>query len=178
MTRLVVLLLLVLVAGCGVEPVPPAPNLTPSPTAISIPAINSLSSLIRLGLNEDKTVQVPDVNTPEQAGWFVFSSKPGNSGPAVILGHVDGNGRPGVFYNLHLLEAGDTVRIMRDDGSTLVYQITGVYTADKDEFPTEAVYGDTFGSELRLITCGGDWVGGQYGYANNIIANATLVEQT
>lgn len=180
MTRLRILLAAATVfvlAGCGATratPVPPPADRVPAPTAISIPAIDTQSDLIRLGVNPDKTVQVPDVKTPEQAGWFAFSSKPGDPGPAVILGHVDGHGKPGVFYHLKNLKPGDDVVVTRADGSKLTYDVTQVWKAEKDKFPTDEVYGNTAGSELRLITCGGEWVGGEYGYANNIIADAVL----
>lgn len=180
MNRLRLLLVAAIVfvlAGCGATqatPVPPPADRVPAPTAISLPTIDAQSDLVRLGVNPDKTVQVPDVHTPEQAGWFAFSSKPGDVGPAVILGHVDGDHKPGIFYHLKNLKPGDDVVITRADGSKLTYDITKVWKADKDKFPTDEVYGNTEGSELRLITCGGEWVGGEYGYANNIIADAVL----
>ena len=43
----------------------------------------------------------------------------------------------------------------------------------KDNFPTEAVYGNTTAPQLRLITCGGvDH--GAHTYKNNIIVYANL----
>lgn len=180
MTRLLLLVtaVLVLIAGCGSSPPPPvprSPDAVAPPVSITIPSINAQSSLIRLGVNPDKTMQVPDVKTPEQAGWFAFSSKPGAPGPAVIAGHVDGNRKPGIFYHLDTLKPGADVIIERSDGTRLTYTVTRVHHADKDEFPTEEVYGQVPESELRLITCGGDWEGGQTGYADNIIVHARLL---
>jgi hypothetical protein len=37
------------------------------------------------------------------------------------------------------------------------------------------VYGDFTRPGLRLITCGGQWVGGELGYADNVIVFASLV---
>lgn len=179
MIRLLVLVAAVvgLIVGCGSsspDPVPRNPNAVSPPTSISIPSIDAQSSLIRLGLNPDQTMQVPDVKTPEQAGWFSFSSKPGDPGTAVIAGHVDGNKKPGIFYHLDTLKPGAQVIIERSDGTRLTYAVTQVRRTDKDEFPHDDVYGHVPDSELRLITCGGDWEGGQYGYADNIIVNARL----
>lgn len=179
MTRLLILVAAVLglIAGCGsdpVDPVPRNPNAVSPPVSISIPSIDAQSSLIRLGLNPDQSMQVPDVKTPEQAGWFSFSAKPGDPGTAVIAGHVDGSGKPGIFYHLGTLKPGSRVIIERSDGTRLTYAVTRVHRTDKDEFPTDEVYGHVPDSELRLITCGGDWEGGQYGYADNIIVDARL----
>ncbi len=182
MTRLRILIAavlgLVFLAGCGSEPVQPVPRAVDAvapPVSIAIPKIRAQSSLIRTGVNPDKTIEVPSVKQPEQASWYEFSSMPGRPGPAVILGHVDGDGRPGIFHQVHTLKAGDRVIIERSDGSRLTYAVTRVFKTDKDEFPTERVYGTTNESELRLITCGGKWEGGQYGYADNIIVDARLI---
>ncbi|MGI9063884.1 MAG: sortase domain-containing protein [Pseudonocardiaceae bacterium] len=42
---------------------------------------------------------------------------PGEVGPAVILGHVNG-GEDGVFVRLHELGPGDEVDVVRADGTT------------------------------------------------------------
>jgi len=167
-----------LLAGCGSSAPPPVPRAADAvapPVAIEIPSIQAQSSLIRTGLNPDRTIEVPDGHRPEQASWFEFSSLPGKPGPAVILGHVDGDHKPGVFYHLSTLKPGARVIIERSDGSRLNYAVTRVHKVDKDEFPRDEVYGNTPDSELRLITCGGAWRGGQYGYADNIIVDARII---
>lgn len=167
-----------LLTGCGgsaVTPVSRAADAVSPPINIEIPALNKTSSLTRLGLNSDKTVQVPPLDQPQQAGWYAFSSKPGDPGPAVILGHIDGNHKKGVFYQLGSLKPGDRVIIERSDSTKLTYAVTRVHRVDKDEFPTDEVYGNTPDSELRLITCGGAFEGGQTGYADNIIVNARII---
>ncbi|MGH3976242.1 MAG: sortase domain-containing protein, partial [Pseudonocardiaceae bacterium] len=70
------------------------------------------------------------------------------------------------------LEAGDGVRIERADGRTAVFTVTRVEQIAKTAFPTEAVYGDTSDSQLRLITCGGDFDGTERRYLDNIIVYA------
>ena len=44
----------------------------------------------------------------------------------------------------------------------------------KIAFPADRVYGATDRSRLVLVTCGGAWVGGHVGYADNVIVFATL----
>jgi sortase (surface protein transpeptidase) len=141
---------------------------------VDIPKIGAHSSLVPLGLNPDNTVQVPPVSTPMQAGWYSYGPTPGETGPAVILGHVDGMKQAGIFYRLRELASGDRVSVSRRDGSTARFVVTRVDRVSKDAFPTDAVYGNTAGPELRLITCGGDFDHTAHNYRDNVIVYAGL----
>lgn len=142
------------------------------PTRVDVPAIGARSTLVETDLNPDGTVEVPPVEQPEQASWYRQSPRPGQRGPAIVLGHVNGDGRPGVFDRLDELTAGDRVEIDRADGTTATFDVYRVDVVDKGAFPTAAVYGNTDRPELRLISCGGDYVGGPLGYSDNVIAYA------
>jgi sortase (surface protein transpeptidase) len=131
------------------------------------------SSLVGLGLNADGTVEVPPVTAPMQAGWFAGGPRPGEPGPAVILGHVNGGGHAGIFARLHELKAGDEVLIGRSDGGSARFVVRRVDQVAKNEFPTDAVYGDTAGPELRLITCGGTFDRAAHSYRDNVIVYAS-----
>jgi sortase (surface protein transpeptidase) len=131
--------------------------------------------LIPLGLNKDGTVEVPPVERPMQAGWYSLGPTPGEVGPAVVLGHVDGYRNPGIFYRLHELVPGDDVEISRADGSVVRFVVRKVDQVAKAQFPTEAVYGQTPDSELRLITCGGRFNQAAHSYVDNIVVYATLI---
>jgi sortase (surface protein transpeptidase) len=140
-----------------------------------IPSIDASSTLVGLGENPDGTVQVPPVSTPMQAGWYVGSSAPGEPGPAVLLGHVDGDQQAGIFFRLHELAPGATVLITRADGSVLTFAVTKVDKVAKSAFPTDAVYGPTSDPELRLLTCGGAFDQAAHSYVDNVIVYAKLV---
>lgn len=144
-----------------------------APASVTIPKIGAQSTLIPLGLAADGTLEVPDVRQPGQAGWYTRGVQPGQVGPAVIVGHVDGGGHPGVFYRLHELAVGDTVQVGRVDGSTLTFRVYRVQEVRKAAFSSAEVYGNVPRPELRLITCGGTWVGGQYGYEDNWVIYAS-----
>ncbi|WP_406640868.1 class F sortase [Amycolatopsis sp. WGS_07] len=176
-----------LLAGCstGSPSAPVAASSVPSassaalpksePVSLDIPSIDAHSSLVPLGLNADNSVQVPPVNTPMQAGWYENGPTPGETGPAVVLGHVDGNKHKGIFYRLKEMKPGDTVNIARRDGTTAHFEVTKVDQVPKDVFPTDAVYGDTSDPQLRLITCGGAFDRAEHSYVDNIIVYAHLV---
>jgi sortase (surface protein transpeptidase) len=144
------------------------------PVSIRIPAIGASSSLVSLGLNPDRTVALPPVSTPMQASWFNGSPTPGQLGPSVIFGHVDGDKQLGIFFKLHELQPGDEIDVARQDGTTAKFAVTHLQEISKDQFPAQAVYGNTDDAELRLITCGGAFDAKDRNYLDNIIAYATL----
>lgn len=144
------------------------------PSEITIPRIGAHSTLVELGLEPDDTVQVPPVSQPMQAGWYSLGPAPGEDGPAVILGHVNGNKKPGIFARLDEVQAGDEILVGRDDGRTAVFTVRRTEQVPKDRFPTEAVYRDADGPELRVITCGGSFDQARHSYRDNVIVYATL----
>jgi len=146
------------------------------PVSLDIPAIGAHSSLVPLGLNADNTVQVPPVTTPLQAGWYSYAPTPGEVGPAVVLGHVDGNHQKGIFFRLKELKGGDKVSIARKDGTTAVFEVTKVDDVPKAEFEKAGVYDDTPDPQLRLITCGGVFDHSAHNYLDNIIVFAHLIK--
>ena len=145
------------------------------PVTLDIPAIGVQSSLLSLGLNTDGTVQVPSGTSYDRAGWYRYSPTPGSIGPAVILGHVSGDGSASVFFRLGDLRRGNRVMVSRKDGSVAVFEISRVRHYPKNRFPTELVYGNTDDAALRLITCGGSFNFSTGHYVDNVIAFGTLV---
>ena len=142
------------------------------PVRLQIPAIAVSTPLVRLGRLPDGSIEVPhDWNT---AGWYDRGPRPGQPGPAVILGHVDSKTGPAVFFRLRALRPRDVVRVGLADGRILVFRVQRVERYPKDKFPTEAVYLPTLNRELRLITCGGEFDYAAGSYRDNIVVYATL----
>jgi len=133
----------------GVDPVAPRP----APVALRIPAIGVDVSLSTLGLNADHTVQVP--TDFQQAGWFGLGPSPGQTGSAVILGHVG-----------------------LADGAIAHFRVSAVAMYAKDQFPAQQVYAPHGGSALQLVTCGGTFDTHTRSYLSNIVAYTTLVATT
>ncbi|PZS30950.1 MAG: class F sortase [Pseudonocardiales bacterium] len=147
-----------------------------TPTRLSIPAIGVDSTLIQLGLNADRTVQVPPLGADSKAGWYRYSPSPGQLGPSILLGHIDSaKYGPGVFYKLGALRKGNTVSVRRADNTVAVFSIDAVVKYPKDQFPTLTVYGNTDHAALRLITCGGKFDFSAHSYEDNIVAFASLI---
>ncbi|MCG8915889.1 class F sortase [Actinokineospora sp. PR83] len=146
-----------------------------APVEVNIPALGARSSLIPLGLNPDGTAEVPPLDHPAQAGWYKHGPAPGDPGPAVLLGHVDGHSLPGIFHDLATLTPGDRVEVTRNDRSTAAFTVRRVDRVAKTDFPTDAVYGETDDPQLRLITCGGAFDRATGNYEDNVIVYADLV---
>ena len=128
-----------------------------------------------LGLLADGSLQVPPSGFP--AGWYTGGPTPGELGPAVIAGHIDGKG-PGVFFNLHKLQAGQLVTVKRADGTRPTFRISRVARYPKDQFPTALVYGNLTHPGLRLITCGGSFNSKTGHYRDNTVVFADLIAPT
>jgi sortase (surface protein transpeptidase) len=156
-------------------PTAPAPLLmaASAPVRVQIPAIGVDSPLIDLGLQDDGTMQVPAEGFP--AGWFTGAPTPGEKGPAVLAGHIDWGGSPGVFWALRNVVAGNEIIVSRADGSTAVFRVSEVGQYSKDAFPTAAVYADLDHAGLRVITCGGDFDHAAHSYVDNTVVFADLV---
>ncbi len=170
-------------AGMAALPAPTGPIAAPpqsaqaaavaSPVSLTIPLIGVKTQLITLGLAASGALQVP--STTSVAGWYTGSPRPGAVGSAIIVGHIDSQSGPGVFYRLSELSRGNDIYVKRADGTTAEFRVTTVQTYLKDQFPTETVYGPTPDAELRMITCGGAFDPATGHYLSNIVVYATEV---
>ena len=140
------------------------------PVRIEIPAIGVRAPIIRLGLNPDRTLEVP--KDFGDTGWWSGGPRPGEPGPAVIAGHVDSHTGPAVFYRLRELRPRDTIVVVRRDGTRARFTVQGSEQYPKARFPTARVYGRTAGPTLRLITCGGTFDQSTGHYLDNTVVYA------
>jgi LPXTG-site transpeptidase (sortase) family protein len=113
-------------------------------------------------------------STTSVAGWYTGSPRPGETGAAVIAGHIDSYAGPGVFYRLKDLKPGDLLYVRRGHGTLAVFKVTAVRMFPKARFPTAAVYGPVPDAQLRLITCGGTFDPTTGHYLSNVIVFASL----
>lgn len=157
------------------EALPAADVELAAPISIAIPDLGIDQSLIQLGVNPDRTLEVP--TNGNDIGWWRSGPAPGEAGGAVIAAHLTyGGGQPAVFIDLPDLITGSEVVIDREDGSVATYQVTATEVVDKDEFPNEEIYRLEGAPVLTLITCGGEFLNGSY--TDNVIVYASLVADT
>lgn len=153
-------------------PAPPQTNKdVADPVRIRIPAMGVDAAVDPLLVDENGVLTPPD--SFEDTGWWKEGPEPGEGGPAIIAGHVDSYRGPAVFFELEDLDPGDVIFVDRADGTTAAFVAQRTERHPKEEFPTEAVYGDTLDPQLRLITCGGAFNETERTYLDNVIVFAT-----
>jgi hypothetical protein len=163
----------------GAAPAPRAPGPEPDlprgaqPEAVVIPAIGVSSRLVRLGLQPDRRMEVPEDYSV--AGWYTGGPRPGERGPAVIAGHVDSKRGPAVFHRLGELGKGDLIVVRYPGRTEARFRVERTERHPKRAFPTARVYGDTAGPALRLVTCGGSFDRASGHYRDNVIVFAAAV---
>ncbi|MFI8827554.1 class F sortase [Streptomyces sp. NPDC053431] len=144
------------------------------PVRVRVPAAGvDTGPILRLGLEQDGSVQVPSVAQADRIGWYDKGVTPGETGPAILIGHYDTADGPAVLRDIGRLHVGDRITVTRADGTDAVFRVRELEQVDKKAFPTDEVYGDTTRPELRLITCGGELVDGHR--PDNIVVYADLV---
>ena len=144
----------------------------PPPVRLRIPNLQVDTPLQNLGQTPERTIEVP--GEFGVAGWFAGGPRPGQAGPAVILGHVDSTTGPAVFYRLAGIAIGAAITVQRADGSAIDFRVSHVEHVPKTEFPTSQVYGASLQPSLRLVTCGGRFDLTRHSYVDNVIVYAEL----
>jgi LPXTG-site transpeptidase (sortase) family protein len=147
----------------------------PPPVRIVIPAIDVSARVVPLGLNPDRTLEVP--RNFAETGWFTEGPEPGERGAAVIAGHVSSRSGPAVFFRLRALRTGEVIRIRLKNGTTVRYVVDSMLTVPKSRFPTQLVYAKTERPTLRLITCSGEIDRSTGEHPDNLIVFASIVER-
>ncbi len=144
------------------------------PTRIFIKSVWINARIDQVGLARDGSVETPSYEGADNAAWYRHGPSPGETGPAVILGHVDSKKDRAVFFELRRVKPGAGIEVTRADGGKAVFKVDSVEQFPKAAFPTERVYGPTRNPTLRLVTCGGRYNPATEDYSDNIIVFATL----
>ncbi|MET9159442.1 class F sortase, partial [Streptomyces parvulus] len=160
--------------GHGAQEPPAAPALPPSPPdRIRIPAIEVDAPMTGLGLTPSGSLDVPPAEKKNLAGWYEAGTTPGETGTAIVAGHVDNAEGPAVFYRLGALKKGAAIEVDRRDGGVALFTVDAVEVYAADDFPDAKVYGAAHRPELRVITCGGGY-SRSTGYQGNVVVFAHL----
>ncbi|MEU6169728.1 class F sortase [Streptomyces tanashiensis] len=161
----------------GVE-LPPARDPLPglAPRRVDIPSLGISAPVVARGLDDTGAVDPPPYAMPHTVGWFGSGTRPGAAGAALLVGHVDTETRPAVFYGLSAARPGAKVRVTRTDGSIAEFTVDDVQVFPREDFDAGKVYGarDPRRAELRLITCGGTFDRAAGTYTANVVVSAYL----
>jgi Sortase domain len=143
------------------------------PTSVDIPAIGvHATKLMPLGLDRNGAIETPPLSQPMVLGYYTRSSPPcvpgPNKVPFALVGHIDGQGKQGVLYRLKNLKPGDTVTVGLDNGQHCTYRINKLAKYNKHDVPFNDVWGPTVDAQIRVVSCGGRYVGPPDYYEDNL----------
>lgn len=146
------------------------------PVQLDIDDLGIHASVIPRSLDRTGAVAAPPYATPKVAGWYDAGPTAGEEGAAVLVGHVDTDRRPAVFYPLSTARPGTTVEVTRGDGLVAEFTVESTEVVGRAEFDAGEVYGprEDGRAELRLLTCGGAFDRGERAYTSNVVVSAYL----
>ena len=151
-----------------------APPVVVRPTRLRIPSLEVDAPVLAAGI-EPVSYQLA---VPPDAGlvnWYEHGPSPGARGSALLAGHVDYNGRAGVFYRLRWLDPGQRFEVGYEDGSSRTFEVVGRQQFDKARLPTTQLFAEDGDPTVVLITCGGEFDEGRRSYSDNLVVYATPV---
>lgn len=145
------------------------------PERIRIPRLGIDTAVQHVGVNATGNMAVPSNYT--DTGWYKYGPAPGESGSAVIAGHVNnGLGLSGVFERLSELEAGDDIYVTRADGKEVHFVVAGKRSYPYDDAPTDVIFNPQGSVRLNLITCEGKWVKENKTYDQRLVVFTRLAD--
>ncbi len=152
----------------------PAPSPTPAPflpiTHLRIPDVPLDTEVVLApwtDTDSGPTWTVP----PFVAGHAERTAGAGQSGNAVLFGHVTSRSLGNVFQDLHRVHQGALMEV--SSGShQFTYRVTGVWTVPRTEVE---VLAQTDTSTLTLVTCAGLWNPVLWDYMERLVVRAELV---
>jgi LPXTG-site transpeptidase (sortase) family protein len=158
-------------AGPSTSAAPRVERRASRPVSIAIPAAGVDARVVPVGLGADGAMEVPAVDL---AGWYRLGPRPGERGPAVIVGHVDSREGPAVFHRLGQLRQGDRIVVGRGSEAAVTFAVERVERVAKESLPVGRIWNRTSQPVLRLITCGGSFDRTTGHYRDNVIVFAHL----
>jgi sortase (surface protein transpeptidase) len=147
-------------------------NATRRPESLRIAALGVTAPVRPVGV-VGGLVEVPA--DPGVVGWYRHGAEPGGPGSAVLVGHVDLDGRRGVFFRLRELEPGAVVRVGFGRGGARLFRVVARRAYPKGRLPERLVFAESGRPYLTLVTCGGDFDAARGEYEENVVVVAALV---
>ncbi len=146
-----------------------------APVRLRIPRLGIKAAVQYVGVNEKGNMAAP--TNFADVGWYKYGPLPGQSGAAVIDGHVNnGLGLPGVFERLNELAVGDEVVVETKDGRGINFSVKEKKIYPYGEVPLELVFDKAGAAKLNLITCVGDFLSRDRTYDQRLVVFTELNE--
>ncbi len=147
------------------------------PAHLIIPSIGLDAPVENVNIQSNGDLGTPVQNQWEGVGWYSNGPRPGQSGSAVIDGHLDRpGGYPAVFWDLRNVQVGDIIMVVDTNGKTLRFRVTRTAAYPPLAAPLQEIFGDTGGTYLNLITCAGTWIPTQHQTTLRLVVYTTLIQ--
>lgn len=146
---------------------------TQLPNTIRLPR-GGTAYLVHVQVTNTGSLPIP--SGVDQAVWW-GTGLTATSGATVFAGHVNWAGVTGPFAELWQDQVGSVITIRDNSGTDWKYRVTQVLTLNKSTLPQQApsLFSASGPRRVVLATCGGEWVGGALGYADNRVVVALPV---
>ncbi|HYR50879.1 MAG TPA: class F sortase [Candidatus Eisenbacteria bacterium] len=126
----------------------------PTPARLLIPRINVDAAVEARGLDANRNMDIP--KNFRDVAWYKLGPAPGQPGNALINGHVNWWTGAAVFTHLNQVRAGDEITVMRADGGSVHFKVTGKTVVDANA-RIASLFEPSSVATLTLITCAGVW---------------------
>lgn len=144
----------------------------PSPSRLLIPRISVNAKIEARGLDSSRNMETP--KDFHDVAWYNLGPTPGAPGNALINGHVDWWTGAAVFTRLSELRSGDTLIVVRGDGTRLSFKVTSRQTVMAGA-RVASLFAPSKVATLTLITCSGVWNPLILGTPQRLLVSAVLV---
>ncbi|MEI7838280.1 MAG: class F sortase [bacterium] len=152
-----------------------APNM---PRYLIIPSLNVFARVRSVGV--DKTGAIGTPTNVFDTAWYNQSSLPGQSGAALIDGHVSSWKTNGVFYGIKNIKPGELVKVQRGDGKVFTFSVVKNQVYPYDSVDMTALLAPIVPGVpgLNLITCTGKVIHGTNEFNQRMVVFTKLISQT
>lgn len=152
---------------------PAAVAAAPVPISLTVAGTPIDMPVVPVGVSGGGAMEIPEAF--DRAGWYRFGPAPGAmAGTSVIAGHIDTKSDNAPFSALKSVAAGTLVQVGREGAPALNYRVVSVELMAKDRFDGSSVFRRSGPHELKVITCGGEWLDERMDYSDNVIVTAVL----
>lgn len=145
------------------------------PLRLRVPAIGVDQVVTPVGVAADGQLDVPD--DAASVSWYRFGPGPAEPGSSVLAGHVDYDGREGVFWRLDEVEVGQRIEVTSATGVD-AFTVSATRRYAKTALPLDALFDRDGPSRLVLITCGGSFDRAASSYRDNVVVIAEPIPRT
>jgi LPXTG-site transpeptidase (sortase) family protein len=122
-----------------------------------IPKLSIDAKIQDVGITTKGNVSTP--NNFFDVGLYKYGTAPGDSGVAIIDGHVtDGLGFNAVFGSLKNIKVGDDIYVEVKKGTKVHFVVTNTDVYDYNSSTKDIFQSSDNKSYLKLITCSGTWI--------------------